>query len=225
MAGDVSAVVQVLLARGSQRQHRARRLRDSRKPMLWCLSARVCRRAPRTEGPLRQGCGAGAGVIFGGSCTGVVFCSGTGFAAPPSARPRGFRPSALQSLIEVRQIQLQTFGAIGSNLPNFNQRLQTDGQPESSGTGAASSAAKPVPEQKTTPVQEPPKITPAPRPATPSPSGPSVLGARPQTRTETPAAKPSAPAVSQPAGPVLPLGAPRKKTSSPPAEGSGDSRP
>jgi rod shape-determining protein MreC len=151
---------------------------------------------------------------------------------PPEDTPGGQQAPRLateadkikQRYQELGKQQNHTFGAIGSNLPDFNQRLQTDGQAESSGTGAAS-RAKPAPEQKTTPVQEPPKITPAPRPATPSPSGPSVLGARPQTRTEAPAAKPPAPAVSQPAGPVLPLGAPRKKTSSPPAEGSGDSRP
>jgi hypothetical protein len=154
---------------------------------------------------------------------------------PPEDTPGGQQAPRLateadkikQRYQELGKQQNHTFGAIGSNLPNFNQRLQTDGQPESSGTGAASSAAKPVPEQKTTPVQEPPKTTPAPGPATPAPSSPSVLGARPQTRTETPAAKPKppAPAVSQPAGPVLPLGAPRKKTSSPPAGDSGDSRP
>jgi len=119
---------------------------------------------------------------------------------------------------ELGKQQNHQFGAVGSNLPNFNQRSQAAGQPESSAANAVGGAVKATPEQKPKPVQEPPKTAPAPKPATPPPSGPSVLGARPQTRTEAP------PPAAQPAGPVLPLGAPRKK-SSPPAEGSGAPRP
>jgi rod shape-determining protein MreC len=119
-----------------------------------------------------------------------------------------------QRYAELGKEQNHQFGAVGSNMPNFNQKPAAAGSasPAAPGSGAV---AKP-PDQKPAQAPQPPKVVPAPRPAEPS-AGPSILGARPQTRPEKPTIKPTAPAASQPAGSPLPLGAPRRK-SSPPAE-------
>jgi rod shape-determining protein MreC len=111
--------------------------------------------------------------------------------------------------------QNHQFGAVGSNMPNFNQRPPASEQPENAGAGTPG-AVKAAPDEKPAQAQESPKTAPAPRPPATIPSGPPVLGARPQPRPETPVARPPAPSVTQPSGPPLPLGAPRKKAT--PAE-------
>jgi rod shape-determining protein MreC len=98
--------------------------------------------------------------------------------------------------------QNHEYGAIGSNMPNFNapgDAAKRAGQSNTAGAGSTP-ALKP----STTPPQ-----LQMPRPAEPD----ALLGARPGSTPERPAAIPS----SAPAGPVLPLGAPRKKPSAAPA--------
>jgi rod shape-determining protein MreC len=123
---------------------------------------------------------------------------------------------------ELGKEQNHQFGAVGSNMPNFSQRPAAAGQAETPAAGRGGAAVTPPPQQKPRQPQEAPKTAPAPQPASPVPGGPSILGARPQTRPEAPATKPAAPVASQPSGPVLPLGAPRKKSS---PEGSGAPQP
>jgi rod shape-determining protein MreC len=123
---------------------------------------------------------------------------------------------------ELGKQQNHQFGAVGSNMPNFNH-LPAPAGSEAPAAGSSTSAPKPA-EQKPPQPAPPARTVPAPRPVTP-PSGPSVLGARPQSRPpeaapETRQTKPAVSAPSASPGPALPLGAPRKK-SSPPAENSG----
>jgi rod shape-determining protein MreC len=96
--------------------------------------------------------------------------------------------------------QNHEYGAIGSNMPNFNAQGDTAKRTDQPNATGAVSAPAPKPSTGQ-PVQMP-------KPAEP----PAVLGARPGSSAEKPAAKPS----TAPAGPVLPLGAPRKKPSSSP---------
>lgn len=109
--------------------------------------------------------------------------------------------SIKQKYVELGKEQNHQFGAVGSNIPNFNQTSQPAG-PTGQPVPALAGSAPKTPPQGSTP---PPK----PQQAQPQPGAPSVLGARPQTHSE-PVRKPAAeqtPAES----PALPLGAPRKK--------------
>ena len=97
-----------------------------------------------------------------------------------------------QRYIELGKQDNHVYGAIGSNMPNFNKPAAAQAQPPA--------RTEPAPE---------PGVKPATRPAaTPGPP-PGILGARaPESAKQ--------PAVEKPKridnGPVLPLGAPRKKT-------------
>lgn len=124
---------------------------------------------------------------------------------------------------EMGKQQNHQFGAVGSNMPNFNQR-----PPSAEGAKAPAAAASIEPDQKPKTTSPAPAAPPsAAAPATPSPasrqvtapaSGSSILGARPETKPEVKTSPPEA------TGPALPLGAPRKKPLQP-SDSSGSSRP
>lgn len=159
---------------------------------------------------------------------------------PPSDAPVNDQTPKMATqadLIKQRYVELgkeegHQYGAIGSNLPNFNPPQKQAAAPATTtaGAGATKSAAalenrtavnppKPVAPVQTAPIQ-----TPLPRPAL---SVPEILGARPQQHA--PAVQQRRPPVQQsvPAatGPVLPLGAPRKKPAVPSQPGTAAPQP
>jgi rod shape-determining protein MreC len=126
---------------------------------------------------------------------------------------------------ELGKQQNHQFGAVGSNIPNFNSQAPSSkpsepapgsGQP---GTGQPAGGQAPAQsggqtaEPKATPAKEAPK-------APARPAIPPVLGARPESLPESPGSKAPGQVSPQPTGPVLPLGAPRKKPATA-AQGSG----
>lgn len=115
--------------------------------------------------------------------------------------------------------QNHEFGAIGSNIPNFNLKPDAPKPAVPSGTGSTpgQQPSAPLPQPK---VQAPPPKT--------TPSGPAVLGARPGSRDTTAPAAGAAPSAARPApapNPVLPLGAPRKKPGTTAPDGAKGSQP
>ncbi|MFZ0593731.1 MAG: rod shape-determining protein MreC [Bryobacteraceae bacterium] len=113
--------------------------------------------------------------------------------------------SIKQKYLEVGKAQNHEFGAVGSNIPNFNQNQAS---PPAAPTGQA--VPGPAASAPKTPAAGPAAASKPQAPAPPpQPSG-SILGARPQTHSTPPPRKPAA--EQTPAGgPPLPLGAPRKK--------------
>lgn len=145
---------------------------------------------------------------------------------PPSDAPVNDQTPKMATqadLIKQRYVELgkeegHQYGAIGSNLPNFNSPQKQGAAPAtttpSAGAnkspaalenGTAVNGQKPVAPVQTAPIQ-----TPLPKPVL---SVPEILGARPQqhvpvVQQRRPPVQQSVPAAT---GPVLPLGAPRKK--------------
>jgi rod shape-determining protein MreC len=110
--------------------------------------------------------------------------------------------SIKQKYAEVGKAENHVFGAVGSNIPNFNQTPQPAGQTGQTAPAAPGNTPKMPPTGAT--QESKPQASPPPQQA------PSVLGARPQTHPAPPPRKPAA--QQTPAeGPALPLGAPRKK--------------
>ena len=118
----------------------------------------------------------------------------------------------IERYTEIGKQQEHVYGAVGSGVPNFNLKMPgvpVPATPETGAAGEAKGTAAPKAEEA---------------PAVAKPVMPSILGARPGTKTESPLVpqlKPPAPAIRpRETGPVLPLGAPRKKPAVPPATGT-----
>ncbi len=122
---------------------------------------------------------------------------------------------------DIGKEQGHRYGAIGSNLPNFNAAAPPQSEPAGSSNAAKDQAKDKTQDQAGVQANSgaaqpaaPPK---AERPAS---SGPQILGARPQQRQQP---APQNPVVQKPKpaveGPILPLGAPRKKPAAPPSSG------
>lgn len=111
--------------------------------------------------------------------------------------------SIKQKYAELGKAQNHQFGAVGSNIPNFNQTSQPAPQTGQTGPTPPPSAPKAA---EGSPVESKPQRT-------EQPAAPSVLGARPQAHSTPAARKPDAEQTPA-AGPALPLGAPRKKPTS-----------
>jgi rod shape-determining protein MreC len=117
-----------------------------------------------------------------------------------------------QKYVEIGKQQGHEYGAHNSNIPNFNQKPPQGQQPGATSPGAAKDSAGAG--QTARPV---PSAAPKPRPESPAATGPTVLGARPQTRPAAPVQKPAVKIPDTANEPVLPLGAPRKKPATPAA--------
>jgi rod shape-determining protein MreC len=116
-----------------------------------------------------------------------------GSEAPVSAKPQTEADKVLQKYSALGQQQGHVYGAVGSNVPNFN-------------TKAAASAPGPAQSAGTPKAVEQPKTPPV----------PAILGARPSSTPPGTASAPvsNAPKTTSPTespGPELPLGAPRRK--------------
>ena len=111
-------------------------------------------------------------------------------------KPQTEADKIIQKYDALGKEQGHVYGAVGSNLPNFNPK-----------PGAPAAAPQ-------TAANKPP-VAAAQSPA--ADTQPSMLGARPGSKAPPP--KPAAPAINRPvdAGPALPLGAPRRKPASPSA--------
>lgn len=133
-------------------------------------------------------------------------------------KPQTEADKIVQKYSALGKEQNHTYGAYGSNLPNFNAK------PAAAPKDGSAPNASPVPASTQTAQQK--SATPAANPAAmPEASDdsegsgpPSVLGARPTPKPATPkpVQRESVPNTST--GPVLPLGAPRHKPAAPPTD-------
>jgi len=120
---------------------------------------------------------------------------------------------------ELGKEQGHQYGAIGSNLPNFNPPQKQPAASVQAGNSEANSgqdnAAPAIPDTRlpSAAVQKSPPVIPPPKPGL---SVPEILGARPAQHA--PVTQPPVPVVKKPPAvtrPMLPLGAPRTKPTSP----------
>jgi rod shape-determining protein MreC len=111
-----------------------------------------------------------------------------------------------QKYLELGKQQNHEFGAIGSNVPDFNKQAASPPQSNDRPNQQAQAPAAPKPSAPA-PVAKP--ANPLPSPQSTRPAGEPALGTRQPSRPAVTPEKRTAPAVSP--GPVLPLGAPRKK--------------
>jgi rod shape-determining protein MreC len=142
-------------------------------------------------------------------------------AGKEEVKPQTEADKILHKYDDLGKDENHVYGAVGSNVPNFNAKAGTPAKPAAPATDSADSQGT---DGEATPVEAAPKTAPvSPVPATTRP--PAILGAprtagtatttepgATTTGTHSPAApKPKAPASDNPA---LPLGAPRHKTTS-----------
>lgn len=139
----------------------------------------------------------------------------------PAAKPQTEADKIVQKYDALGKAQGHTYGAYGSNLPNFNVKAGAAAapqkQPAETAKAAAGSDTDEAPATSTAENQPRPKA-----PADVEGSGPpAVLGARitpkPLAPRAAPKPAPTATAPSANSGPVLPLGAPRRKPAVPTA--------
>ncbi|MGI8962291.1 MAG: rod shape-determining protein MreC [Bryobacteraceae bacterium] len=130
-------------------------------------------------------------------------------AAQPS-KPQTEADKIVEKYNALGKAQAHVYGALGSNVPNFNLKQSSEpGQMSQDGTPPEDSA------RPDSAARSGAKVESSPAPTTSTP--PAILGARPSPKAPPPnTVTPQAPSVIQPA-PVLPLGAPRRKPATPPA--------
>ncbi|MBV9403710.1 MAG: hypothetical protein JO211_00080 [Acidobacteriaceae bacterium] len=117
----------------------------------------------------------------------------------PTARPQTEADKIVQKYDELGKQQGHVYGAIGSNIPNFNSKPggTTSGAAVAAATPRAAASQQATDEDEDADPHTQPSQTAEPKPPTPKPAVPAG-----QTTATHPIASP---------GPVLPLGAPRRK--------------
>ena len=136
-----------------------------------------------------------------------------------SVKPQTEADKVIEKYGDIGKAEGHVYGAIGSNMPNFNVKPGSAPAPESAPQNNAANA--PAPGTATAPAK--PKTSAA--PAATTDTAPDVLGTRaaPKTGATNPAAPVAHPNTNT--GPVLPLGAPRPKATTPPPQSPPPSQP
>jgi rod shape-determining protein MreC len=133
--------------------------------------------------------------------------SGTKPAQP--SKPQTEADKIVEKYDALGKAQAHVYGAVGSNLPNFNARQSGEPNQTAQDGNAHEPASSNAAAQSTEKAESPPAAAASTAPtvlgARPSPKAPPIKTAAPQ---QEPAVKPA---------PVLPLGAPRRKPVVPPA--------
>jgi len=114
-----------------------------------------------------------------------------------SAKPQTEADKIIEKYSEIGKQQNHVYGGYGSNLPNFNEKVNTQTAAVAGANGGKQTSASP------------PAQTAPPKPATPV--IPSLLGARPGAAPPVVTPKPQPAPKPAESGPALPLGAPRHK--------------
>jgi rod shape-determining protein MreC len=127
--------------------------------------------------------------------------------AQPS-KPQTEADKIVEKYNALGKAQAHVYGAVGSNLPNFNVKQSTEpNQTSQSGNPQVSSSPK-------APAQSAEKVERSPPPT--DNAAPTILGARPSSKAPTKSTAPQQQPAVRP-DPALPLGAPRRKPVTPPA--------
>jgi rod shape-determining protein MreC len=127
--------------------------------------------------------------------------------AQPS-KPQTEADKIVEKYNALGKAQGHVYGAVGSNLPNFNVKQSTEpNQTSQSGNPQVSSSPK-------APAQSAEKVERSPPPT--DNAAPTILGARPSSKAPTKSTAPQQQPAVRP-DPALPLGAPRRKPVTPPA--------
>jgi rod shape-determining protein MreC len=123
--------------------------------------------------------------------------------AQPS-KPQTEADKIVEKYNALGKAQAHVYGAVGSNLPNFNVKQSTEPN-QTSQSGSPSSPKAPA--QSADKVESSPPTDNA---------APTILGARPSSKAPTKSTAPQQQPAVRP-DPALPLGAPRRKPVTPPA--------
>jgi rod shape-determining protein MreC len=124
--------------------------------------------------------------------------------AQPS-KPQTEADKIVEKYNALGKAQAHVYGAVGSNLPNFNVKQSTEPN-QTSQSGSPSSPKAPA--------QSADKVESSPPPT--DNAAPTILGARPSSKAPTKSTAPQQQPAVRP-DPALPLGAPRRKPVTPPA--------